>query len=229
MSVIPSKISDQIAFCEAHAPLWASGPGAIGLSAPLCTGFTLLTTNMRKAYDLAQLTKDSYRAAVSAQNNAIDLALNGPGGAADLIRLIKAFAENSANPTAIYNLAHIPEPAVPTPAPAPGKPTNVTITLEPSGAITLKWKSTNAAAGAGTFFSVKRKLAGETLFSLVSNTGEKTITDATFLQGTLSAAYIIQGHRAALDGPESDQIGVQFGVGAGGGLVVSNATLKMAA
>ncbi len=229
MSVIPNKIADQIAFCEAHAPVWAAAGASVGLTTPLCTAFTSLTTNMRKAFNDAQSAKDMYRAAITAQNNAIDLAINGTGGAADLIRLIKAFAENTATPAAIYALAHLPMPAVPTPVPAPGKPTNITVALEPSGAITLKWKSVNASANAGTFFSVKRKLAGESAFNLVSNTGEKTVTDATLMQGSMGATYIIQGHRGALDGPESDQIGVQFGVGGGGGLAVTNAQLKMAA
>jgi alkanesulfonate monooxygenase SsuD/methylene tetrahydromethanopterin reductase-like flavin-dependent oxidoreductase (luciferase family) len=45
-------------------------------------------------------------------------------------------------------------------------------------------KAINAAANAGTFFSIRRKLVGEDGFTLIGNTGEKFFTDATLLQGT---------------------------------------------
>ena len=229
MSVIPDKKVEQVQFCEMHAPVWTSNAAGVGLLPAQTTLFTTLTKNARAAYDAAQAAKQAYRAAVTKQNEQIALALSGPGGASDLIRFIKTFAENTASPNAVYSLAQIPPPAAPAPAPAPNQPSNVTVSLEPSGAITLRWKCTNAAPGAGTFFSITRKLPGESTFTLVGNTGEKTFSDVTLMQGTPSALYIIQGHRGALDGMPTDQIGVQFGVGGGGGVSVSNATLKMAA
>ena len=229
MSIIPDKNVEKVQFCESHTPIWAAGPAAIGLTAAQCTAFTTMTTNARKAYNDAQSAKQAYHAAVTNQNTVINTAINGVGGAADLIRIIKGFAENSANPNAVYTLAQIPPPATPQPAPAPGQPSNVTVGLEPSGAITLRWKATNAAPGAGTFFSITRKLSSESMFTLVGNTGEKMWTDVTLAQGTPSATYIIQGHRGAINGPESEQVGVQFGVGGGGGFAVTNAQLKMAA
>lgn len=229
MGVIPDTKIGQLQFCEAHNPVWAAAPTTIGLTAAQCTTFNTLTKAARTAYDAAQTAKNAYHAAVTAQNAAIAAAVSGVGGAADLIRFIKTFAENTANPNAVYSLAQIPPPAAPTPVPAPGQPTNVSVSLEPSGAVTLKWKAVNAAAGAGTFFTITRKLAGESMFSLVGTTGLKTWTDSTLTLGTTGATYIIQGHRGALDGDASEQIGVQFGVGGGGGVMVTNATLKMAA
>lgn len=229
MSVIPDKKVEQVQFCEMHAPIWASNAAGLGLLPGQTTLFTTLSKNARAAFDAAQAAKLAYRAAVTKQNEQIALALSGPGGASDLIRFIKTFAENTASPDSVYSLAQIPPPAAPTPAPAPNQPTGVTVSLESSGAITLKWKCANAAPNAGTFFSIKRKLSGETMFTQVGSTGEKSFTDVTLMQGTPSAIYIIQGHRGALDGAPTDQIGVQFGVGGGGGLAVTNATLKMAA
>jgi hypothetical protein len=229
MSIVPDKKVEQVQFCESHATVWAGAPTTIGLTAAQCTAFATLTTNARKAYDAAQAAKQAYRAAVTNQNAAIALAISGPGGAADLIRFIKSFAENTATPDAVYGLAQIPPPAIPQPVPAPGQPSNVTVNLEPSGAITLKWKAVNAAPSAGTFFTITRKLSSESMFTLVGNTGEKFWTDVTLTQGTPSATYIIQGHRGAINGPESEQIGVQFGMSGGGGMIVSNAQFKMAA
>ena len=102
-------------------------------------------------------------------------------------------------------------------------------TLPASREIPLRWKAVNAAPSAGTFFTITRKLSSESMFMLVGNTGEKMWTDVTLAQGTPSATYIIQGHRGGLNGPESEQVGVQFGVGGGGGFAVTNAELKMAA
>lgn len=228
MGVIPDKVVDQVQFCEAHAPVWSSAPPtAIGLTAAQCTAFTSLTTNARKAYNTAQSAKDAYHAAVTMQNDAIAAAISGSGGAADLIRFIKSFAENTASPDSVYGLAQIPPPAAPTPAPAPGQPSNIAVSLESTGAVTLKWKAVNAAPNAGTFFTITRKLAGESSFTLVGTVGEKTFTDDTLVLGTTGATYIIQGRRGALAGLPSEQIGVQFGVG--GGFAVTNAELKMAA
>jgi thymidine phosphorylase len=85
--------------------------------------FSSLTTAARKAYDAAQTAKQAYRAAITNQDQAIAAAV---ANAADLVRFIKSFAENTNNPDAVYALAQIPAPAERTPAPLPGKPENVT-------------------------------------------------------------------------------------------------------
>jgi hypothetical protein len=237
MSILPQSKVEQVQFCESHAPVWAVAPTTIGLTAAQCTAFAALTTDARKAYDAAQAAKQAYRAAVTKQNDKIAAALQGPGGAADLIRFIKSFAENTANPNAVYGLAQIPPPAVPQPASAPGKPENVSVVLEPSGAVTLSWDAANSAAGTGGFFNVMRKLPGATSFTFLtgvpgSTTSSRRMTFTDFSIPTSAAGtgvqYIMQGRRGALMGTPSDAITVQFGVD-GGGMVVSGATLKMAA
>lgn len=75
-----------------------------------------------------------------------------------------------------------------------GKPTDMTVGMKHSGAITLLWKAINAAPNTGTLFSIKRKLSAETAFVLVGNTGGPTFTDDIITQGTPVATYIIQGH-----------------------------------
>ena len=63
--------------------------------------------------------------------------------------------------------------------------------LEPSGAILVRWKAINVAAGTGTFFSIRRKLSGEAAFVLVGDTGGKMFPDDISTQGTAGAVYII--------------------------------------
>lgn len=220
MGVIPSKNVEQLEFFESHWPVWVANAAGIGVLPAAATSFKTLTQSARTAYDAAQNARNAAKAATTTQDSSLALARTA---AADLIRVIKGYAEQQANPDAVYALAQIPPPAAPTPVPAPGQPTNVTVGLESNGAITLRWKAVNAAPGAGTFFSITRKLPGELNFVLVGNTGGKIFTDDTITQGTSGATYIIQGHRGQLDGPMSEQIGVQFGVGGGGGFVLTNA------
>ncbi len=244
MSILPQSKVEQVQFCESHAPVWAAAPpAAIGLTAAQCTAFSTLTTNAKKAFNDAQAAKQAYRAAVTAQNAAIGLAISGTGGvggAADLIRIIKGFAENSANPGAIYALAQIPEPAIPVPATAPGKPDNILVTLEPSGAVTISWDAANSAASSGGFFNVARKLPGQITFTFLtsvpgSTTQSRRCTFTDFSIPTSAAGtgvqYIMQGRRGLLMGTPSDAVTVQFGVD-GGGMTVATLTgagLKMAA
>lgn len=220
MSVIPSRNVEQLEFFESHWPVWVANAAGIGVLPASANSFKTLTQSARAAYDSALTARNNAKAATTTQDAALAQARTS---AADLIRVIKGYAEQQANPDAVYALAQIPPPAAPTPVPAPGQPRDITVGLEPNGAITLRWKAVNAAPNAGTFFSITRKLPGESTFVLVGNTGGKIFTDDTITQGTTGATYIIQGHRGQLDGPMSDQVGVQFGVGGGGGFVLTNA------
>lgn len=231
MPVIPTSDLDAVQFFETHDLVWGTAPTSIGLSAASVSSMVVTTKAARDAYTAQQAAKTAAKNSTVAWHNAV-AAMRSQG--ADMIATIKAFAQSTNNP-GVYTAAQIPPPAAPQPAPAPGQPEMVTVGLEPSGAITLRWKCTNAAPNAGTFFSIQRKLAMESAFTLVGNTGEKFFTDYTLTQGTPGATYIIQGHRGALAGKPSEQISVQFGVGGGGGvggMIVTNATVapvKMAA
>ncbi|MCC6320195.1 MAG: hypothetical protein IT438_02020 [Phycisphaerales bacterium] len=237
MSIIPKVKVEQVEFCESHAPLWAVAPATIGLSTAQCTLFTTLTTNARKAYDDAQDAKVAYRSAVTTQNEEIAKAISGPGGAADLIRFIKSFAENTANPNSIYAQAGLPTPTPPSPLPAPGRPEDIVVTLEPSGAVTITWSAVEAAASTGAYFNVTRKLPGMAVFQIVggspgatSESRRMSFTDFTIPTSAAGAGvqYIIQGRRAGRIGEASDAVTVQFGVD-GAGVSVAGAELKMAA
>lgn len=232
MSIIPLSKVEKIQFCESHQSVWSANAAAIGLTAAQTTAFKNATTAARAAYDAAQAAKAAYRGAVIAQNAAISAMISGQNGAADLIRFIKAFAESSADPAAVYALAQIPLPAPPTPATAPGLPNMIVVTLEPGGAVTLAWDCENAAAGTGGWFNITRKLPGQAAFTLVggapgttSQSRRVSFTDYTVPTSAAGsgAQYIIQGRRGALMGPPSEAITVQFGVegGGGGGAVFS--------
>lgn len=234
MSVLPSTKIEQIQFCEAHVPLWAAAPAAIGLTAAQVTALSAATMNARKSFDAAQAARDASKAATTS--------LNADAGtmrdqAADLIRVIKGFADLQSNPAAVYAAAQIPMPAAPQPLPAPGKPNGLVVTLESTGAITLSWEADNAAASSGAFYTIARKIPGQSGFTGIggapgttAGSRRMTFTDTSIptSAASLGAQYIITGQRGTVVGTPSDAIVVQFGVD-GLGATVTGASLSMAA
>lgn len=223
MPVLPYGDRNLLEFCEAHVPIWEGSPAGIGLSQAAVNQLKAETVLLRAAYDEAIMAREGSKAATTALKTR---ATPTRQTAADLIRQIKAFAAMQADPGLIYSAAQIPEPAQPSPAQAPGTPNNVTVTLEPSGAVTLAWDASNSAASTGAFFSVMRKLPGQTAFFNVGGSpGATTVsrrmkfTDFTVPTSAAGsgAQYIIQGYRGDRTGQPSEAITVQFGVEGSGG------------
>jgi hypothetical protein len=221
MGVLPETVIEQIEFCEAHWPVWNVAPAAVGLLAPAVAALKTATETARSSYNAAQTARQASKAATITQNSNAALMR---GQVADLIRQIKAFAELQANPNTVYAAAQIPAPTPPTPLPAPGKPTNFETILEPDGSVTLSWDAANSAASTGTFFTVSRKLPGQTSFVGVGGAPGSTtesrrafFTDATVPASAAAAGaqYIVQGFRGTRTGEPSDAITVQFGLGEG--------------
>lgn len=219
MAVLPQNRLDLIQFCEAHWPVWQAAPTTIGLTAAQVTAFKTNTETARSKFNAAESARMASRAAtVTYYDVAGDLRDN----AADLVRAIKFYAENQASPDVVYAAAQIPPPASPSPAPPPGKATDVRVELNPDGSLTFRWKATNASASSGAYFSIFRRI-GEAMtpFTLAGNTGSRVFIDDTLPLGTTLATYIIQGFRGQAAGEQSDQLNVQFGVGGGGGFTVT--------
>lgn len=234
MPVLPDRDAEFIDFCETHLPIFTEEGSSLGLSPSMLSSFTTATNTIRSSFTAAQAARTASKAATTTLSNDLRSAR---AVAADLIRTIKAFAENQSNPAAVYALAQIPQPAAPTPAPLPTKPTDINVQLNPDGSVTLSWASQNAAASSGAFFNVSRKLPGGTFLPLGGAPGgtpesgrRMFFTDATLPTSAAAegAQYIIQGYRGTRSGEPSDAITVQFGV-EGQGATVTGATLKMAA
>lgn len=233
MSILPNGTSELIDFCEVHVPVWQAAPTTIGLTAPQVADLATATVNARMSFVAAQAARDASKAATVTQNsNAKDMRLI----AADLVRQIKAFAEAQPSPNAVYAAAQISPPSPPSPMPAPGKPVDFAINLEPDGSVTLTWNADNAAASGGAFFTVARKLPGQSTFTGIGGTSGSTtesrrmrFTDSTVPASAASAGaqYIVQGFRGTRAGTPSDTLLVQFGLDGGSGQQV--ATLRMAA
>lgn len=236
MAVLPNKNLEAIQFCETHIPVWQANPPAIGLTGGQVGTLETLTKNAREAYDAALTAREKSKSATTTYHNNATLMR---GNAADLIRLVKAFADASPNPSTIYAEAQIPEPAAPTPPEKPGMPEMITVGLNPDGSITLRWKAKNASPSSGCTFDIARRIGNTGNYvGIGSGTSVKSgrfeFTDGTLAFGTQTASYIIVGRRSNPPqmGTPSEAVNVQFGVGSGGGMTIVNATgasLKMAA
>lgn len=222
MGVLPDNRLEQVQFCEDHHDVWAANAVAIGLTVAQVNALSALTDSARKDYESAQQARLASKAATAAFYNSCGLMRDK---AADLIRVIKTFADTTNNPN-VYSIAQIPAPAAPGVNPPPGQPTNVVITLTPGGVLNFKWKSENASGG---FFQIKRKIGSSGSYTIIGGAGEREYFDTTLPLGTSTVSYIIQGFRGNTPGPESNVIGVQFGVGSGGGATITGAELQMAA
>lgn len=237
MSVLPKNIQEQIQFCETHIPVWTASPAKIGLTSAQVAELETHTEAAREAFNNAQAKRAASKGATTTLAGAVGTMRSG---VADLLRQIKAYAALSADAATVYADAQIPEPAAPSPLPAPGKPTNFNVTLQSDGSVTLSWDATNSSASTGAFFNITRKLPGQNGFLPLggapgSTTGEggrrASFTDATIPSSAASAGaqYIVQGFRGTRAGEPSDAMIVQFGSDGLGATVSAVSGIKLAA
>lgn len=135
-----------------------------------------------------------------------------------ILKTIRAKAEKDNDPN-IYVLAEIPAPQPPTPAGPPDQPTHLAAAvLQPFG-LRLTWKGTVAQNAA---FNVFRRLPGETAYTLLKSTREKSYDDNAVPGSVASVQYYISAVR---DEYEVNSTGITLQFGAGGSMT----TLSMAA
>lgn len=210
MSTYPvSPRADFVEWCQAHAPVFAADPDAIGMTAGQAAKFKSVTDAAAKAI-LAQ--QEAQQAAAVATQRVRAALADLQAGAGDAVRSIRACAELNSNPNKIYSTAQIPPPADPSPTPAPDQPRRLAVTLvAATGALTLTWKAANPRGTSGTAYVIRRRLPGETAFRFLGVTGEKRFTDETVPAGTERVEYTIQGQRGKRTGPLSEILVVVIG------------------
>jgi hypothetical protein len=233
MTVLPRKNADLLQWTTDHLEAWTT-PAAIGLTAGQLTALTAVYDQAVKDVSAASLAREASKGATTTQNASIaDLREQ----LSAMIRSIKTFADASSNPPAIYGLAQIPLPAPPQSLPAPGVASEILVTLNPGGSITLSWTGEFSAASDGAVYTVARKLPGASTYTLVgvspgttSQTRRMSYTDPTVPTSAAAqgVSYIITGQRGQQIGVSSTAITVQFGIG-GAGATVTGAGLSIAA
>jgi hypothetical protein len=221
MSVLPKKLSDLVAFVDAHIPIWTVAPANVGLTPAQVSSLSTQLNNTSGAIENRNQAVNAAKAATLEQNEqGSDLR----SLAAACIRSIKTYAEAQAKPALVYAEAQIDPPAPPGPTPPPGQPTDLSVAIDPSsGALNLKWKCTNPAAGTG--YIIRRRAVGESEWTFVGVTGTKDFADTTFSAGPDAVQYTVQGTRSGVNGPLSSIFTINFGVpGDGDSFMVTSVT-----
>jgi len=219
MSLLPDSRVGKIEFYEARVGKWAENAVEIGLSALMVSNLTTLVEAARASFTAAETARAASKSATAAFYEAVRDMHNAPGAGSDMLQTIRNFAEISDNPN-VYNLADIPAPSAGEPLPPPGQPRDFTITLDPTGPLTLKWKCENA--GGNLVYMVRRKLQGESAWTLIGGSGTREFTDVTLPAGVDSVTYSVTAQRGNVSGPVSIPLQISFG---GGGLTVQGVKL----
>ncbi len=205
--------TDAMIWLEARITGWVDDPTGIGLTSAVVTSLAADIINARTAFTSVQAIRGE---AMNETQLFRDKATTMRQAASPAIANIKNFADNAADPQAIYLAANVSPKDPPSPAPAPSMPINIKRVIQPDGAVTLRW---DAVGPVGTIYNVTRKLTGETSFSFVGqgDGSDKSFTDSTVTPGTTTATYLIQGVRGSKAGLLSNPIVVFFGTADGGG------------
>jgi hypothetical protein len=210
-----SPRGEVLKFGNSHKAIFIANAAGVGIQPSDATKFADAVNDAQTATDEQETIKNAYRTATTNTNSAFSHLLTVQG---DVIRKIRAFAEASADPQAVYTLAQIPPVASPSVMAPPGKPTNMKVTLDTStGWLNLAWKCTNPEGASGTSYIVRRRVPGTTEFTFIGVTGSKKFVDKTFFAGPDSVEYTVQGQRSDQSGPVSEVFVVNFGQ-AGGNL-----------
>jgi len=155
VSTVPATRIGKINFYEAHVPVWAADPPAIGLTAGQVDEIADRTAAAREAFTRAREQIDAARSAVRHYYDAVRRLHRGEGGGAEAIASVQLFAESTGDPK-VYSRANIPPPRGPGRIGDPGKPYEFSVQLFQSGAIQLTWKCRNPRGARGTMYEVRR-------------------------------------------------------------------------
>jgi hypothetical protein len=222
MPVLPNTRLEQLEWVESHLPLWSPSPTTIGLTSLQITELQNLATAARDSYTAQLSARNAAKNATVAFYSASDSLRDRTG---ELITTVKAFAENTNNPS-VYTTADVPPPAPPSTVPAPAAPTDLVTTVENDGSVTVRWKATQPAPGAQQYFRVYRALNGSPAYAPLSDTGLKEFNDATVPVGTSLVSYQVQARRGDKSSTLSEAVIVRFGVPGGDSMAEG---LKLAA
>ncbi|HYE60707.1 MAG TPA: fibronectin type III domain-containing protein [Phycisphaerales bacterium] len=197
------------AWGRAHAPIFVGQAEQLGLPEEQAALYKAAVDELDAAVRAQEAARNVYRTATTNAEKALARLLAVQG---DTVRIIRAYAESTDNPQAVYSAGQLPPIATPTKMAEPAQPRSVTASLvATSGAIELRWKAKNPEGSSGTSYIVRRRLPGEAAFTIVGITGKKRYTDSTLPAGHGRMEYTIQGQRSDLSGPVSALMTVSFG------------------
>ena len=217
MPVLPDTILGKIQFGEARVTPWTDNAVDMGSSSAAVTDWHSKLTAVRAAFNAQQAAELVRKNTTNDLRVAMDAYLVAT---ASIIKSVRSKAD-VAGPS-VYSLASLPVPTPPAPTPAPGKPTDLSVFLDETGVLSLKWKCPNPSGTRGTQYAVWRQIDGGTLEFLAS-VGEKLFVDDSLPAGSKLVMYQIQASRSTAVGLWAT-FNVRFGIDSSGGAVVASVT-----
>jgi hypothetical protein len=214
-SILPKNHADRIAWFTSRTALWTSNATVIGTTTTQVTAVSTAATAASAALAAQIAAQNASKAATETLNEAMATLTNAGN---IVIEQVRTKARTSGD--SVYPLANIPAPATPSPVPAPGKPTDLVVTLSETGVLNLKWKCPNPTGAQGTFYQVWRRIGPTADFTFLGTVGSRTIDDNTLPAGSSQVTYQIQASRTTAVGPWA-QFNVNFGVSSGGGMTAT--------
>lgn len=218
--IIPNGIEEKITFIQTHADLWTNAPPEdIGLDAAFVSEVFALGNLAATKQDAAEQARVDSVQATSERNDALNAAVKKT---AIGIQKIRTFAEESADPGAVYTAAGIPAPQTPRELKAPPAPISPVVTLlNTTGDAYIQWKNPTSLAFEGkTFFLIERRLTQPTpgsglpvvAFTQIGVSHDRDYTDTTIPSGYGEVAYRIIASRNGFNSRASEFATLLMGV-----------------
>ena len=209
----PDRNVQLIEFAELHAQVWDGVTTRIGITSAQSASYKSAADAARQAYTEAQVIRQQAKVATERQNQAISVLRTTNSS---LLKIIRGFAQDQADPAAVFQLAQIPAPAGPSPFVAPSTPFELDATLAiTDGGIGLRWKASQPSNVTGVVYRVERQTGNGTTWTLVALTGTKNTIDTSVPVGTSRVIYRVIAQRGSLTSNASNPLEIRFGTGPG--------------
>ena len=194
MRAVPLNKIDRINFYRNHLVQWAANAVAIGVPAAEVTALQALVATAEADYAAQQLALQAGKDAVATCTLSVER-MNRKG--MEIIKQVRAKATTSGD--AVYPLAGLPVPPIPSAVPMPGTPTDLVVALDGNGALRLKWSCKNPAGSSGLMYQIYRRIdgaigAGELAY--LGGSGMKSFTDTTVPAGATQITYQMHAVRS---------------------------------
>lgn len=210
-STVPGGDRESLEFTQQRVAAWTAAGANIGLAPEDIAAVTqtngdattALSTRLQKANEAKASTVTWHAAAATNRTTA-----------RELVRKIRFFATQQADPDAVYALAQIPPPKDREALPKPPVPTNLRVTLDTQGRAVLKFDGSRYGS---TIFAVQRQtvpLAGQPgAWADVKTIQEREFTDTTTPAGVAGVNYRVRAERPVGVSAYSSPVGLPLGAG----------------
>lgn len=189
---LPYNRTDALEWTLSHLDRWEDVAGEIGLDEQGVQSMMQAAQAAREAMIEAEAARAEAKSATATWHRLADAMKAEVSTAIVTIKATAARAGQAqgdpAAERAVYGAAWLSFAGRPGPSPAPREPGAPTTDLDNHGAPVLRWTGKGPA---GTRYMVHRQLDGETGWTAIGDTHEKTFVDRTLPAGTPSVVYQI--------------------------------------